>query len=60
MGNEKKRYEAMQGQMLQKSKDKERFNEIVGRSRSTVYSKIGSYKCLKKCPALNNSSLSSN
>ena len=50
----------MQGQMLQKSKDKERFSEIAGRSRSTVYFKIGSYKCLKKFSALNNSSLSSN
>ena len=63
VGNKKKKKkkdEVIQGQMLQKSKDTEGFSEIVGLGRSTVYFKIGSYKCLKKFPALNNSILSLN
>ena len=45
--------------MLKKFKDKEGFIEKVGLSRSTVYFKIPLYKCLKKFPAIKNSSLSS-
>ena len=45
--------------MLKKFKDKEGFIENLGLSRSTVYFKIGLYTCLKKFPALKNSSLSS-
>ena len=45
--------------MLKKFNEKEGFIENVGLGRSTVYFKIGLYKCLKKFPALKNSSLSS-
>ena len=45
--------------MLKKFKDKEGFIENVELSRSVVYFKIGFYKCLKKFPALKNSSSSS-
>ena len=60
-GNKKTiRYEAIQGQILKKFKDKEGFIENERLSRSTVYFKFGLYKSLKKFPALKNSSLSSN
>ena len=57
-GNKKETisYEAIQGQMLKKIKDKEGFIENVGLSRSTVYFKIVLYKCLKKFLAKKNSS----
>ena len=54
-----KRYESIQGQMLEKFKDSEGIVENVGISRSTIYFKIGLYKFLKKYPALKTSSLSS-
>ena len=52
------RYETIQGQMLKKFKDKKEVTENVGPSKSTVYFKIGLYKCLKKFPTLKNSCLS--
>ena len=52
-----KRYESIQGQMLEKFKDSEGIVENVGISRSTIYFKIGLYKFLKKYPALKTSSL---
>ena len=43
--------------MLKKFKDKDGFIENEGLSRSTIFFKIGLYKCLKKFPVLKNSSL---
>ena len=60
MGNKKAiRYDAIQEQILKNFKEKERFIENAGLSRSTVCFKIWLGKYLKKFPALKNSNLSS-